>query len=292
MAKTKTKIITSLEYPKPKFESSIYLCCFGNSSRSSSTGSTNNTGSGQQRNLKQKSWFPWQRFGKTVPLLEGLEFDEKNKKKKLPKLKASYNKVQYSSSKWRSKSNLHNKTQQANHPTPTPEQKPPLIPHIVPNQPLSYSKRSQPRTSRENKALESDTCQQGRSSPTIAAATATSHWDPVPASKRHVHRTGPQTTPKQHGKHQNANRYYSPVVGTSVVMVTLVIMLLWGRLCAIVCTSTWLYFVHRFRLVHENGVVMVENTIDSSKELDLDSNLYKKKVVLEGLLERGHSGVL
>ncbi|KAL4389625.1 hypothetical protein AHAS_Ahas03G0063800 [Arachis hypogaea] len=252
----KTKIITNLEYPKPKTKSSLCLCFFG-SSPSTSVGSTNNIGSREQRSLKQKSWFPWQRIGKTVPLLEGLEFDEKNKKKKKkhPKLKVSYNKVQYSSSKWRSKSNLHDKTQQA-HPTPTPTQKQPLIPHIAPNQPPSNSQTSQPN--RENKALENDTCQQSGSSPPIAAATATSHSDLGPASKRHVQRMGTQTTPKQHGKHQNANRQYSPVVGAWTVIVTL-----------------------------ENDVV-----VESSKELDLDSNLYKKKVVLEGLLERNHSCVL
>ncbi|XP_057748585.1 uncharacterized protein LOC130967649 isoform X1 [Arachis stenosperma] len=283
----KTKIITNLEYPKPKTKSSLCLCFFG-SSASTSVGSTNNIGSREQRSLKQKSWFPWQRIGKTVPLLEGLEFDEKKKKKKKkhPKLKVSYNKVQYSSSKWRSKSNLHNKYQQA-HPTPTPTQKQPLIPHIAPNQPPSNSQFQTSQPNRENKALENETCQQSGSSPTIAAATATSHSDLGPASKRHVQRMGPQTTPKQHGKHQNANRQYSPVVGAWAVIVTLVILLLWGRLCAIVCTSTWLYFVHRFRLVQENDVV-----VESSKELDLDSNLYKKKVVLEGLLERNHSCVL
>ncbi|KAF2287288.1 hypothetical protein GH714_039546 [Hevea brasiliensis] len=42
-----------------------------------------------------------------------------------------------------------------------------------------------------------------------------------------------------------SDKKFDPVIGMSIVMITLIIMLLWGRLCAILCTSAWLYFVPR-----------------------------------------------
>ncbi|XVE66347.1 hypothetical protein DITRI_Ditri08aG0073100 [Diplodiscus trichospermus] len=71
------------------------------------------------------------------------------------------------------------------------------------------------------------------------------------------------------------------VMGMSILMVTLIMMLLWGRLCAILCTSAWFYFCRRFRATNYNN-----ETTTNSKDLDLNSEEYKKKVVLEGLLQR------
>ncbi|XP_015868706.3 uncharacterized protein At5g23160 [Ziziphus jujuba] len=83
---------------------------------------------------------------------------------------------------------------------------------------------------------------------------------------------------------------YDSVVGMSVIMVTLVILFLWGRLCAILCTSAWFYFVPRFRSVMANdNRVFVETTPTTKKNpetVDFNSGEYKKKVVLEGFLER------
>ncbi|MBA0877174.1 hypothetical protein Goshw_019892 [Gossypium schwendimanii] len=83
-------------------------------------------------------------------------------------------------------------------------------------------------------------------------------------------------------------------LGMSVIVVTLIIMLVWGRLCAILCTSAWLYFCPRFRTrVNGNGsssggggggVESTQNLNDSY----LNSKEYKKKVVLEGLLHRNN----
>ncbi|KAK6253071.1 hypothetical protein QUC31_014791 [Theobroma cacao] len=78
-----------------------------------------------------------------------------------------------------------------------------------------------------------------------------------------------------------------PVLGMSIIMVTLIIMLLWGRLCAILCTSAWFYFCPRFRSTINNNDTAVRGTANSS-DLDLDSEEYKKKVVLEGFLQRNH----
>ncbi|KAG6650718.1 uncharacterized protein LOC122313842 [Carya illinoinensis] len=69
-------------------------------------------------------------------------------------------------------------------------------------------------------------------------------------------------------------------VGLSIVVVTLIIMLVWGRVCAILSTSAWLYFVPR----------LVEQNPNSHHDQDYDSDEHKKKVVFEGFLERNHRG--
>lgn len=42
---------------------------------------------------------------------------------------------------------------------------------------------------------------------------------------------------------------FDPVIGISVIILTLVIMLVWGRLFAILCTSAWCYSIPRLRNV-------------------------------------------
>ncbi|KAK8521147.1 hypothetical protein V6N12_005058 [Hibiscus sabdariffa] len=73
---------------------------------------------------------------------------------------------------------------------------------------------------------------------------------------------------------------FEPMIG---IVVALIIIALWGRLCAILCTSACLYVCPRFR-TRSNGN---ETTADSDGEY-LNSKEYKKKVVLEGLLQRNH----
>lgn len=77
-------------------------------------------------------------------------------------------------------------------------------------------------------------------------------------------------------------RRFEPVVGMSVVMVTLLIMVMWGRLCAILCTSAWLYFVPRL----SSAVDSDGGALGRARDLDLGSKECKKKVVFEGFLER------
>ncbi|CAN0909103.1 Uncharacterized protein At5g23160 [Linum grandiflorum] len=91
------------------------------------------------------------------------------------------------------------------------------------------------------------------------------------------------------------------VVGLSIITVTLVIMVVWGRFCAVVCTAAWLYFIPRLRTTLSAGAEVKvkpdrgKNTTDlyesggvlgRAGDLDLDSVEYKRRVVLEGLLER------
>ncbi|KAG9158313.1 hypothetical protein Leryth_000441 [Lithospermum erythrorhizon] len=77
------------------------------------------------------------------------------------------------------------------------------------------------------------------------------------------------------------------VIGMSIILVMLLIMLMFGKVCAIFCTSAWFYFVPRFRV--KKGLSKA-NKMDSSSsivdQIDINSQEYKKKVVLEGLLDR------
>ncbi|XP_077220711.1 uncharacterized protein LOC143854565 [Tasmannia lanceolata] len=78
--------------------------------------------------------------------------------------------------------------------------------------------------------------------------------------------------------------YIDPVARMSVLMVALAILLLWGRICAILCTSAWFYFITRRRTATE-PVEVAGKKVDSGNP-DIDSDEYKKKVIMEGLLER------
>ncbi|XP_058090289.1 uncharacterized protein LOC131236834 [Magnolia sinica] len=77
---------------------------------------------------------------------------------------------------------------------------------------------------------------------------------------------------------------FDPVVGLSVLMVILAIMLVWGRTCAIVCTSAWFYFIPCLRTTENSGEAAGE--LPETVKIDVDSEEYKKKIILEGLLER------
>lgn len=89
------------------------------------------------------------------------------------------------------------------------------------------------------------------------------------------------TAGKPHKENDRPNgKKLDPLVGMSIVVMTLMIMLLWGKLCAILCASAWFYFVPRLRSEDDvkNGLIQ--------REFNLDSEDYKKRVVLEGFLER------
>ncbi|XP_074345633.1 uncharacterized protein LOC141684516 isoform X2 [Apium graveolens] len=75
-----------------------------------------------------------------------------------------------------------------------------------------------------------------------------------------------------------------PIVGMSIMMGTLVIMIIWGKVCAIICTCAWLYMVPRLRTK--------KNSRLNLSSLNLESVEYKKKVVLEGLLQRDRRRVV
>ncbi|EOA22212.1 hypothetical protein CARUB_v10002797mg [Capsella rubella] len=80
---------------------------------------------------------------------------------------------------------------------------------------------------------------------------------------------------------------FDPVIGISIITLTLMIMLTWGRLCAILCTSTWCYFLPRLKEATTAAKCKRSGSCKAVPgDLDLNSDAYKKKVVLEGFLVR------
>ncbi|XP_022889349.1 uncharacterized protein At5g23160-like [Olea europaea var. sylvestris] len=79
---------------------------------------------------------------------------------------------------------------------------------------------------------------------------------------------------------------FGSLIGISVLMVILGIMLLWGKLCAILCAAIWFYCISSFRAQQRNEFNTKKG---SSKEFD-ESNVkeHNKKVVLQGFLERSN----
>lgn len=76
--------------------------------------------------------------------------------------------------------------------------------------------------------------------------------------------------------------------GAVIIMVTLVVMVIWGKICAILCTAAWFYFVPRYRAnLDRSYAIKFKNA--GADRLDFDSREYKKRVVLQGLLHRNQN---
>ncbi|KAG6767180.1 hypothetical protein POTOM_028362 [Populus tomentosa] len=93
--------------------------------------------------------------------------------------------------------------------------------------------------------------------------------------------------PNKENDHQIGKQSDHPFAGMSIIIMTLVLMLVWGKLCAILCTSAWFYFVPRLRISEDsmsNGLISVESFYDPEE--------YKKKVVMDGFLERSRRSIL
>ncbi|KAK9269137.1 hypothetical protein L1049_000906 [Liquidambar formosana] len=74
--------------------------------------------------------------------------------------------------------------------------------------------------------------------------------------------------------------------GLCLLLISLLVLIFWGRICAIFCTSTWLFFVPRRRIRQESP----ENVVESPPLFD--SVEHKKRVIMEGLLGRSRTRVL
>lgn len=75
---------------------------------------------------------------------------------------------------------------------------------------------------------------------------------------------------------------FSSNTGLSLLLLSLLVLIFWGKVCAILCTSTWLFFMPGQSKGGDLAVDMVGM-------LDVDSDEYKKRIILEGLLERNRS---
>ncbi|WVZ22176.1 hypothetical protein V8G54_000720 [Vigna mungo] len=236
-----------------KSKTSLFLCCFRSSHafQSSPTKPSNVP----VPNIKKKknkttttSCFSWLR----------IRFTKKSSYKTVP-FEASIHSHHAHYSKAKSKSTLPHKPQSPATTNPPPSTHPPATPYYTP---------TQTRHGLKNDA--EDTRQQGRGSPALA--------------KRQARRLPSEAVRTQITGKKARN---DGVFGMSVVVVTLVIMIFWGRLCAILCTSVWLYCAPRWGKI--GGVNDDGNPKTTpSNEVDLDSEEYKKKVIMEGLLGRNH----
>ncbi|KAM7495502.1 hypothetical protein LguiB_030111 [Lonicera macranthoides] len=77
-------------------------------------------------------------------------------------------------------------------------------------------------------------------------------------------------------------RYLCSNRGLCLLLSCFMVLIIWGKVCAICCTLTWLLFAPR-RL---NVVDSLVKVFDSP---DIDSDKYKKRVIMEGLLDRSNN---
>ncbi|KAJ4975468.1 hypothetical protein NE237_000574 [Protea cynaroides] len=82
--------------------------------------------------------------------------------------------------------------------------------------------------------------------------------------------------PRQKARKRTGTGFYRYCHGLLLILICFSMVIFWGRLFAILCTSTWLYLAPR-------------RNHDSRQTVDTDSAEYKKKVIMEGLLERSKS---
>ncbi|KAI3694062.1 hypothetical protein L1987_77021 [Smallanthus sonchifolius] len=87
---------------------------------------------------------------------------------------------------------------------------------------------------------------------------------------------------------------FDSIIAMSILLAIMVIMVLWGKLCAIFCTCAWFIVAPRLVAVGERSSTATAERRPQELEnkLNLESVEYKKKVVLEGLLQRNHRNVV
>ncbi|KAL8120517.1 uncharacterized protein LOC141661580 [Apium graveolens] len=81
------------------------------------------------------------------------------------------------------------------------------------------------------------------------------------------------------------------MIGLSVIVVILVLILFLGKLYAILCTSAWFYMIPWLPTAVDCNVI-VNTGLEDSNVPDLNSDEHKKRVVLEGLLQRNQRNVI
>ncbi|XP_002525789.3 uncharacterized protein LOC8282933 [Ricinus communis] len=86
-------------------------------------------------------------------------------------------------------------------------------------------------------------------------------------------------------KQENGKVHYGSNTGLFLLLVTLTVLVLWGKVYAILCTSTWLFFVPNWSNV--SGKKLLKNGRVHSQSMDLEE--YKKKIIMEGFLDRNRN---
>ncbi|GMJ05190.1 hypothetical protein HRI_004188200 [Hibiscus trionum] len=72
-----------------------------------------------------------------------------------------------------------------------------------------------------------------------------------------------------------------------LLLTSLLVLVIWGKVCAIFCTSTVLVFANRWIKLVKQGP-SDDVAADVRRLPEIDSRLYRKKIIMEGLLERNH----
>ncbi|KAL8107593.1 hypothetical protein AgCh_024127 [Apium graveolens] len=93
---------------------------------------------------------------------------------------------------------------------------------------------------------------------------------------------------QQYKKNVRSTEFFSTNIGLSFIALSLLVLIVWGKVCAILCTSTWLLLMSaRFK---ERGIVKKSSKCDDQLPGEnVDSGEYKKRVIMEGLLDRNRS---
>ncbi|KAL0736314.1 hypothetical protein Bca4012_012524 [Brassica carinata] len=132
------------------------------------------------------------------------------------------------------------------------------------------------------KDLQVVTTDRSKTTEPLASSRGDTCPDRIPNSSRYVK---PEMKPSR-GKNRSRVEKFDPVIGISVIVLTLVIMLVWGRVCAILCTSAWCYFLPRLRDAAALAKRKGSGSDGSAYVPDLNSESYKRKVVMDGFLGR------
>lgn len=107
---------------------------------------------------------------------------------------------------------------------------------------------------------------------------------PLPRQKKEKPAAAGGDKKGKKGKEITVAGEFDSMVGAVIITVTLMVTLIWGKACAILCTAAWLYCIPRFRAnMDESYAIKLKN---GGNHVDFDSWEHKKKVVLQGLLDR------
>lgn len=115
---------------------------------------------------------------------------------------------------------------------------------------------------------------------------------PLPRQKREKEAVGGERKGKRGEEEEVAavGGEFDSTFGAVIIMVTLVVMVIWGKMCAILCTAAWLYFIPRYREnLDRSYALKFKNIAAAHPSLHFDSREHNKRVVLQGLLHRNQN---
>ncbi|GMJ13029.1 hypothetical protein like AT5G23160 [Hibiscus trionum] len=106
--------------------------------------------------------------------------------------------------------------------------------------------------------------------------------DSTPGTSKHQER---EVNEKREGIERSSSSSSSSSNAVFWLVISLAMTVFWGKICAILFASIWLYFLPR--LQRPAGVI--ENLESIKRSSEKTSKDYKKKVIMEGLLQRKQS---